>query len=215
MLASGHLLLHLLHLLHLCHLLHHCWVHAAHGHTSGHLVSGLLLHEGSHVLLHLGPVLRHHLGSHASCKGALAVLLVLVLVLIATGVVVVVASIISEVLSATSTTSSPPEGLVVFTHVPPRLSLLNFNGLTKDHEITVECIVDGGFTVKSYEAKTTGAAGVLVHHESGVDDSSELHEIFFEVGFSRILANTSDEDFTGPFLFIAWNRSLGINLKKT
>lgn len=222
-LLSAHLsLLHLLqgfHLLHLLHLLHHSWVHSPHAshasHTSHasvlHCGGGHLLLHGGEVLLHLLPVLRHHLRRHAA-HHVLATLLVLIALVLVR--IVEAAVVVSEVFASTAPTAPTAAalGFFFFAHVTSRLRFFDFDGLAEDLEIACKSGIDGCFAIESNEAETPRTASVLVHHESGVDNTPELGEVLFKDMFVGVLTDTSNEDLACAFLFITRNSPLGVNL---
>ena len=51
----------------------------------------------------------------------------------------------------------------------------------------IDASLNGGFAIKSDKSESSWTAGVLVHHEGGIDDSTELHEILFKVLFRGLL----------------------------
>ena len=114
-------------------------------HLSG-LHGGHLLLHGLEVLLHLGPVLRHHLGGHASHAGTTAALLVHALVRVRAIVVIVViviaaAVIVLEVFPATAVAAAAigVEACVfVFAHIASRLRFLDLDRFAKDHLVACE-----------------------------------------------------------------------------
>lgn len=217
-LLAAHLgLLHLLHgfhLLHLLHLLHHGRIHSTHtAHASVlHGGGGHLLLHGGEVLLHLLPVLRHHLGRHAA-HHILATLLVLV-ALVLVRIVVEATVVVSEVFASTATIASTTTalGFFFFAHIASRLRFLDFDGLAEDLEIAFQGGVDCGFAVESDEAETSRTTSVLVHHESGIDNPSKLGEVLLKDMFVRVLADASNEDLAGAFLFITRNSTFGVDL---
>lgn len=216
-LLSAHLsLLHLLqgfHLLHLLHLLHHGWIHSPHAsHASVlHCRGGHLLLHGREVLLHLLPVLRHHLWRHAA-HHVLATLLVLIALVLVR--VVEAAVVVSEVFAPTAPTTPTAAalGFFFFAHVTSRLCFFDFDGLAEDLEIACKSGIDGCFAIESNEAETSRTASVLVHHESGIDNTSELGEVLFEDMFVGVLTDASNEDLACAFLFITRNSPLGVDL---
>lgn len=178
---------HLLHL-HLLHLLPHGWVHV-HAAVHGHLG----LHHGE-VLLHALEVLRHHLRAHA---------------------VVVAAAATAHAHAARGVVLAELVALGCFfflAEIAARLGSLDLNGLSVNLEGNVDAGVDAGFGLEGDEAETTGATGVLVHHESGIDDAAELGKVVAEFLVSGVLADAADEDLGCLFLFVARNGSLGVNL---
>jgi hypothetical protein len=177
-------------LLHSHHLLHHLGVHttsaAHHGvATSAHASSQLLLHH-LEVLLHALPVLSHHsrthvVTSHTSGTALLhATLLARIettllttetLFLEATAVVVIVVAAV----------------VFVAAQVASGLSLLDFDVLAQDLKRAFESTVDCGLAVEGDETETARTASVLIHHQSGIQNATKLHEEVLEVGLSSFL----------------------------
>lgn len=190
--ALSHLVCHL----HLHHLLHHGWIHTARHHAHAHApVHGhLLLHHG-HVLLHPLHVLRHYLRRHATLRHLIRHR-------------VLRAGLLLWALSELAT----PRGLFFLTHVATGLSLLDLNGLAVNLQGNAEAVVHASLALERDEAEAPGSSSVLVHHQGGIDDATELGEVVLEFGFCRVLADTADKDLAGLFLFVARNCPLGINL---
>jgi hypothetical protein len=59
---------------------------------------------------------------------------------------------------------------------------------------TVQGILDGRLAVECHKPESSWAASVLVHHQSCVQDSAKLHEVFPEVRFGCLLTHTAYED---------------------
>lgn len=201
--------LHSLHLLVLLHLRHHGGVHGAALHGRH-----LLLRYGE-VLLHFGPVLRHHLGRHGWALGVLLSALALVLV----SAVVVVAAVVevfppsSSPAAAAATPAASIVHVFFLAHVAARLRFLDFDRFVLEHQIALQGEFDGGLAVKGHEAEAARAVGDLVDHQRGVDDAAELREVVFEVLLVGFLAHAADEDLGRAFLLVAGDGALGVDLE--
>ena len=131
-----------------------------------------------------------------------------------TALLLLVGIVLGLVVSTLSESSSSGTASLFFlTHVTTRLSFLNFDWLAEDLEGLCETSIDGGFTVEGNESETSRSASVFVHHEGGIDDSTELHEVFLEVLFSSFLRDTADEDLAGLLLLVSGNGTFRIDLK--
>lgn len=234
LLTTHHLLLylHLLHHLRVHHhallghrghgLLHHGWVDRRHLHTAA-ATAELLLH-GGHVTLHVLPVLGHHLRREPVVGGTLS--RVLGVHARATVVEVVAVVVVAVVVPAVAEAVVP-----IIEVLASGLGLLHFNlrqvrntvllscrkvwkyRLAEDGEVrAVERIFDGGLAIEGDETETTRSTGIFVHHQSSVKNTAELHEVFPEIGFSSLLANTTDEDLGGLLLFITGDGSFRVDL---
>ncbi|KAH3679202.1 hypothetical protein WICPIJ_008702, partial [Wickerhamomyces pijperi] len=65
--------------------------------------------------------------------------------------------------------------------------------------------------VKSHKPEPSGLTGVLVQHQLGIDDLTELREERLKLVRSYFRSNTTNEDLTSLVLFFSWNGSLWIN----
>lgn len=211
LLLLGHLRLHGLHGLHLLvllHLRHHGGVHGAALHGCH-----LLLRYGE-VLLHLSPVLRHHLGRHG---WALGVLLPLVLVLVSAVVVVAAVVEVFSPSSSSSATAATAAASVVhvflLAHIATRLRFLDFDWFVLEHQIALQGELDGGLAIEGHKAEAARTVGDLVDHQRGVDDAAELREVVFEVLLVGFLAHAADEDLGRAFLLVAGDGALGVDLE--
>lgn len=192
---------------HHLHLLHLHRVHATHGaHGSTHAAASLLLGEILlhllEVLLHALPVLGHHGRRHASVGALRLGVLLVVEACIVAALIVVVELIATEFLVTA----------IVVTHVASRLCTLDFDGLAENLERLTECGIDSSIAIKGDEAEATWAARLLVHHQRCIHDSAELLKELCKVLLSRLLADTTDEDFARALLLLTGNGALGIDL---
>lgn len=193
---------------------HHLLLHGGHGHWihAAHAAAGLLLDEvllhGLEVLLHALPVLGHHGRAHTAVAALRALIL---LIIVAAAIVVVVTSIVTVVELVAST-----ELLIVPTfvvaHVASGLGALNFDRLAENLKGAFECGIDCGISVEGHETKATGSTRLLVHHESGIDNTAELLEEIGEVFLGCLLTNTADEYLACALLLFTRNSALGIDL---
>lgn len=182
--ASAH---HLLHLLHLHHLLPHGWIHV-HASVHGHLAG-----EHGKVLLHSLEILCHDLRRDATIAHLLAHALSARLV----------------VLLELATLGS----LFLLTKIASRLCPFHFDRFAMNLERYVDTSLDAGLAFERHETKPSRTPRILVHHEGGVDNSSELRKVVPELLICGLLADSSDKDFARLFLLISWDGSLGVNLE--
>src|SRR3569623_146171 len=76
----------------------------------------------------------------------------------------------------------------------------------------IDASIDAGFAFKSNEPKTSRPACVFIHHQRGITAPTKLGKILPELLICSILADSTNKNLAGLFLFIARNCSLGINL---
>jgi hypothetical protein len=195
------------------HGLHGHWVHAAHG--VGHAAAAALLGEGLlhllEVLLHALPVLGHHGGGH----GAIGTLLGSALLVIVAASAVVVAAVTVAALVAVVELVVAAELLVaavVVAHVASGLGALDLDGLAENLERLAKSGIDSGVAVKGDESETTRTSGLLVHHQCGIDNPTELLEELGKVFLSRFLADTTDKNLARALLLLTRNSPLRVNL---
>lgn len=209
-LASAHSsLLHGSHLLHhgwihpltLHHLLHHRVVHHGHLiHAATHVVRRHLLLHHLEVLLHLLPVRSHHGRSHlvTATIGIRSHLLLSA----------ILAVLVLLSLPAKLTTPS----VVLLTHVAAWLGSLDLDWLAADSKRTLKSAVDSCLAVERDESEPTGASGLLVHHQSCIENIAKVPEEVGEFFLAGILTNATHEDLGSALLLIARNGALRVDL---
>lgn len=76
----------------------------------------------------------------------------------------------------------------------------------------IDTSVHAGFALKGDKAESTRPAGVLIHHQCGVDYSTKLGKVLSELLVGGVLAHSSHKDLARLFLLVTRNSSFGINL---
>jgi hypothetical protein len=80
-----------------------------------------------------------------------------------------------------ASSSSSGTSLFFLSHIASRLSLLNFDWLAVDFKGNIDARFDSSFAIKCDETETSWATCILIHHEGGINDSTELHEVLFKI----------------------------------
>jgi hypothetical protein len=76
----------------------------------------------------------------------------------------------------------------------------------------IDASIHASFTLESDKPKTSGSAGVLVHHQCGINHSTKLGKVLSEFLVCGILADSTNENLARLLLLITRNSSLGVDL---
>jgi hypothetical protein len=80
-----------------------------------------------------------------------------------------------------ASSSSSSTSLFFLSHIASGLSLLNFDRLAVDLKGNIYARFDSSLAIKCDETETSWATRILIHHKGGINDSTELHEVLFEI----------------------------------
>jgi hypothetical protein len=102
--------------------------------------------------------------------------------------------------------------LLFLAHVASWLGFLDFDWLTENFERLLQASIDCRLAVKCDESEASWSASVFVHHESGINDSTKLHEVLLKILLCGLLTDAANKDLASALLLVTWNGPLGVDL---
>ena len=73
-------------------------------------------------------------------------------------------------------------------------------------------VFNSTIVIKRDESKSSWSSSLLVHHQSCIENGSELLKVFLELFLDNILPDSSNEYFRRAILFVTRNCTFWINL---